>query len=68
MSAARICGKNLMGVGIYIGPCTPPNTDWHHYTLTLVATDLDPPPRHPGGGRDLFPSWAPAFAGVAGFV
>ena len=35
-------GKNLMGVGIYFGPGTPPNTDWHHYTFTLVATDLDP--------------------------
>src|SRR5215468_11291479 len=30
-------GKNLMGVGIYFGPGTPPNTDWHHYTFTLVA-------------------------------
>ena len=35
-------GKNLMGVGTYFGPGTPPNTDWHHYTFTLVATDLDP--------------------------
>jgi phosphatidylethanolamine-binding protein (PEBP) family uncharacterized protein len=26
----------------YWGPGTPPNTDWHHYTFTLVATDLDP--------------------------
>src|SRR5262250_1500756 len=37
-----ISGKNLMGTGTYFGPCTPPNTDWHHYTLTLVATDIDP--------------------------
>jgi len=35
-------GKNLMGTGLYFGPGTPPNTDWHHYTWTLVATDLDP--------------------------
>jgi hypothetical protein len=31
-----------MNLGMYTGPCTPPNTDWHHYTWTLVATDLDP--------------------------
>ena len=45
-------GKNLMGVGIYFGPCTPPNTDWHHYTLTLVATDLDPKALPPGLTHD----------------
>ena len=45
-------GKNLMGVGIYFGPCTPPNTDWHHYTLTLVATDLDPKALQPDMTRE----------------
>jgi len=47
-------GKNLMEVGIYFGPCTPPNTDWHHYTFTLVATDLDPkaPELRPGMTRE----------------
>ena len=45
-------GKNLMGVGIYFGPGTPPNTDWHHYTFTLVATDLDPKALPPGLTRD----------------
>jgi hypothetical protein len=45
-------GKNLMGVGIYFGPGTPPNTDWHHYTFTLVATDLDPKALQPGLTRD----------------
>jgi Raf kinase inhibitor-like YbhB/YbcL family protein len=47
-------GKNLMGVGIYFGPGTPPNTDWHHYTWTLVATDLDPkaPELKPGMTRE----------------
>jgi Raf kinase inhibitor-like YbhB/YbcL family protein len=45
-------GKNLMGVGIYFGPCTPPNTDWHHYTLTIVATDLDPKALPPGLTRE----------------
>ena len=45
-------GKNLMGTGMYFGPCTPPNSDWHHYTLTLVATDLDPKALSPGLTRD----------------
>jgi Raf kinase inhibitor-like YbhB/YbcL family protein len=45
-------GKNLMGVGICFGPGTPPNTDWHHYTFTLVATDLDPKALEPGMTRD----------------
>ena len=45
-------GKNLMGVGTYFGPGTPPNTDWHHYTFTLVATDLDPKALQPGMMRD----------------
>ncbi len=45
-------GKNLMGVGIYFGPGTPPNTDWHHYTFTLVATDLDPKALEPGMTRE----------------
>ena len=45
-------GKNLMGVGVYFGPCTPPNVDWHHYTMTLVATDLDPKVLQPGMTRE----------------
>ena len=47
-------GKNLMGTGLYFGPGTPPNTDWHHYTWTLVATDLDPkaPELKPGMTRE----------------
>jgi len=47
-------GKSLMGLGTYFGPGTPPNTDWHHYTWTLIATDLDPkdPALKPGMTRD----------------
>jgi len=45
-------GKNLMGTGTYFGPGTPPNTDWHHYTFTLVATDLDPKALQPGLTRE----------------
>ena len=45
-------GKSLMGLGTYTGPGTPPNTDWHHYTWTIIATDLDPKALPPGLTRD----------------
>ena len=45
-------GKSLMGLGVYTGPGTPPNTDWHHYTWTIIATDLDPKALQPGLTRD----------------
>jgi Raf kinase inhibitor-like YbhB/YbcL family protein len=45
-------GKSLMGLEVYYGPGTPPNTDWHHYTWTLVATDLDPKALQPGMTRE----------------
>ncbi len=41
--------KNLTGVGMYFGPGMPSNTDWHHYTWTPVATDLDPEGAATGG-------------------
>jgi Raf kinase inhibitor-like YbhB/YbcL family protein len=44
-------GKSTQGVGNYSGPCTPPG-DWHHYTFTLIATDLDPKALQPGMTRD----------------
>src|SRR5580692_6652479 len=45
-------GKSTMNLGIYTGPGTPPNTDWHHYTWTIIATDLDPKALQPGLTRD----------------
>jgi len=49
-----IGGKSTMEKDTYWGPGTPPNTDWHHYTFILVATDLDPkdPALKPGMTRD----------------
>jgi Raf kinase inhibitor-like YbhB/YbcL family protein len=44
-------GKSTMGLPTYFGPCTPPG-DWHHYTFTLIATDLDPKALQPGMTRD----------------
>ena len=45
-------GKSTMGLGVYWGPGTPPNTDWHHYTWTIIATDLDPKALQPGMTRE----------------
>jgi hypothetical protein len=45
-------GKGTAGKSTYLGPCTPPGTDWHHYTFTLVATDLDPKAMEAGMTRE----------------
>jgi Raf kinase inhibitor-like YbhB/YbcL family protein len=45
-------GKSTMNQGVYFGPGPPPNADWHHYTWTLVATDLDPKALQPGMTRE----------------
>jgi Raf kinase inhibitor-like YbhB/YbcL family protein len=45
-------GKGTAGVGYYMGPCTPPNTGMHHYTFTLIATDLEPGALPAGLTRD----------------
>jgi Raf kinase inhibitor-like YbhB/YbcL family protein len=44
-------GKSTPGLAHYFGPCTPPG-DWHHYTFTLIATDLDAKALEPGLTRD----------------
>ena len=44
-------GKSTMGVVNYSGPCTPPGAP-HHYTFTLIATDLEPSALKPGMTRD----------------
>jgi hypothetical protein len=40
-------GKSFGGSPFYFGPCTPPG-DYHHYTFTLIATDLDTKALEPG--------------------
>jgi Raf kinase inhibitor-like YbhB/YbcL family protein len=44
-------GTSLMKLATYFGPCTPPGAP-HHYTFTLMATDLDPAGMKPGMTRD----------------
>src|SRR5262244_3055806 len=40
-SPKYVGGKGTAGQAHYMGPCTPAGAP-HHYTFTLVATDLDP--------------------------
>jgi len=44
-------GQSLMKLATYFGPCTPPGAP-HHYTFTLIATDLDPKELKEGMTRD----------------
>ena len=61
-------GKSTPGLAHYFGPCTPPG-DWHHYTFTLIATDLDPKALEPGLTRDqLFEKLAGHAKGAAGLI
>jgi phosphatidylethanolamine-binding protein (PEBP) family uncharacterized protein len=61
-------GKSTMGLATYFGPCTPPG-DWHHYTLILIATDLDPKALQPGMTRDeLFAALNGHTKGAAGLI
>jgi len=61
-------GKSTPGLANYFGPCTPPG-DWHHYTFTLIATDLEPKALEPGLTRDqLFEKLNGHTKGAAGLI
>ncbi len=61
-------GKSGAGLPTYFGPCTPPG-DWHHYTFTLTATDLDPKALQPGMTREeLFTAMNGHTKGAAGLI
>jgi phosphatidylethanolamine-binding protein (PEBP) family uncharacterized protein len=47
-----IGGNSTMNQGVCWGPGTLPNTDWQHYTWTIVATDLDPKALQPDMTRE----------------
>ncbi len=69
LSDKYVGGKGTQGVGYYMGPCTPPATGMHHYTFTLIATDLDPKELPPGLPRDeLFAKLQGHTKGAAGLV
>jgi Raf kinase inhibitor-like YbhB/YbcL family protein len=61
-------GKSTIGLATYFGPCTPPG-DFHHYTFTLMANDLDPKALAPGLPRDeLFAALNGHTKGAAGLI
>ncbi|MGJ7510955.1 YbhB/YbcL family Raf kinase inhibitor-like protein [Variovorax sp. GT1P44] len=41
-------GKSTQELPYYMGPCATPNTGWHHYTFTAIATDYEPGALPPG--------------------
>jgi Raf kinase inhibitor-like YbhB/YbcL family protein len=68
-------GKSTQGVAFYSGPRTPPNQTAHHYTFTLIATDLAPTDLPAGLTHDevtaklAAPGQPPAHTkGVAGMI
>jgi Raf kinase inhibitor-like YbhB/YbcL family protein len=62
-------GKSTMGVGTYVGPCTPPGIGFHHYTFILMATDLEPKALQPGMTREeLGPALTGHVKGSAGII
>jgi Raf kinase inhibitor-like YbhB/YbcL family protein len=67
-SEKYIGGKSTQGVGNYSGPCTPPGSP-HHYTFTIIATDLDPKALPPGLTLPEFQAKLEGHAkGAAGLV
>jgi Raf kinase inhibitor-like YbhB/YbcL family protein len=69
LSDKYVGGKGTAGVGHYLGPCTPPGTGLHHYTFTLIATDLEPNALPPGLTRaELFAKLSGHTKGAAGLV
>jgi Raf kinase inhibitor-like YbhB/YbcL family protein len=67
-SAKFVGGKSTRSLPTYFGPCTPPG-DWHHYTFTLIATDLEPTALQPGMTRDeLLTALTGHALGAAGLI
>src|SRR5579864_3452801 len=64
-------GKNAREMATYFGPCPPNTVGAHHYTLILMATDLDPkaPELKPGMTRDeLLAALKGHVKGTAGLI
>ena len=61
-------GKGSSGASTYVGPCTPRGAP-HHYTFTLIATDLEPTDLPAGLTRDeLFAKLTGRTKGATGLV
>jgi len=69
LSDKYVGGVSTVKLGHYFGPCTPPGTGMHHYTFTLIATDLEPGELPAGLTRDeLFAKLNGHTKGAAGLV
>jgi hypothetical protein len=69
LSKKYVPGKGTAGLGHYLGPCTPPGSGLHHYTFTLIATDLEPDALPAGLTRtELFAKLTGHTKGSAGLV
>src|SRR6516164_4728077 len=67
-SSNFVGGRSTPNLPTYMGPCTPPG-DWHHYTFTLIATDLQPQALAPGLTRDeLLAALKGHTKGAAGLI
>jgi Raf kinase inhibitor-like YbhB/YbcL family protein len=61
-------GKSTLNLPHYWGPCTPPGAP-HHYTFTLIATDLEPAALAAGMTRDeLFKALDGHAKGATGLI
>lgn len=61
-------GKGTAGAATYMGPCTPRGAP-HHYTFTLIATDLEPGDLPAGLTREeLFAKLTGHTKGATGLV
>jgi len=64
-----IGGKSTQGNGHYNGPCPPVSAGVHHYTFTLIATDLAPDALPAGLTREqLFEKLDGHSKGAAGII
>jgi Raf kinase inhibitor-like YbhB/YbcL family protein len=64
-----VSGTSTPKLPHYFGPCPPPKTGLHHYTFTLIATDLEPAALKPGLTRDeLFAALNGHAKGAAGLI
>jgi Raf kinase inhibitor-like YbhB/YbcL family protein len=69
LSNKYVPGKGTAGLGHYLGPCTPPGSGLHHYTFTLIATDLEPDALPAGLTRaELFAKLNGHTKGSAGLI
>ena len=67
-SPKYVGGKGTQGAATYMGPCTPAGAP-HHYTFTLIATDLEPAELPPGLTRDeLFAKLTGHTKGATGLI